>query len=770
VLNSGRRAGLGEVSAAGRLAAVAVGAGLLVAAVVVPVVGLTGVIFRNAANTFNTLKVPSLGQIPSRSEILTANGKLISYYYPNNLYRVPVSFNQIAPVMRDAIVSIEDDRYFEHGAFDLRGTIRALFNNLGGHSTQGGSTLAQQYVKNALILTATTKQQQQAAVEDTTSRKIRELRMAADVEHEMTKDQLLAAYLNVAFFDHEAYGIQVAAERYFSTTAAKLTLRQAALLAGLVENPSAYDPISDPKAALDRRNVVLTRMVDLHYITKAQAQATEKLPLGLRYSAIPLQQGCYSASAANEAFFCSFVMASLRADPAYAKAYAALNTTGDLKIYTTMDPQDQRAAQDAVNWVVPPGNGFFNPGRNVDTEVLIQPGTGKVRAIAVDRPYGTNLGLGQTTVDYAVETQYEGSTNGVQTGSSSKLFTLITALKEGVPFGFNLAWQSPDAVGPYFDCRGNTVPGFSPPAPPVQNSEGGGKGISTLYNGTTGSINVFYAHLEQKVGLCNVVRTAASMGMTFVNGGSLLRPDNALRQQPADDTASFTLGAVPVAPMSMAAAYATVAARGMYCTPIAISKIVTGGGASLPVKSANCHRVFSTEIADAASYILQGVITSGTAVGRGISVPAAAKTGTSNGGYYAAFGGYTPRLAGYVSVFNPIDPTTPAGAMLGSNSCYRENPASGGGQACPGQMFGANAPGATWQMTFMNADLGSPPADFVPVDPNSPFLSMGNGVNSPKPPKPPKKHGGPGGGQVPPTPLPPLPIPTPVGTLPPVRP
>jgi membrane peptidoglycan carboxypeptidase len=772
VLNSGRRAGLAEVSAAGRLAAVAVGAGLLVAAVVVPIVGLTGVIVRNAANTFNTLKVPSLGQIPSRSEILTANGKLIAYYYPNNLYRIPVSFSQIAPVMRNAIVAIEDDRYWEHGAFDLRGTIRALANNLGGRSTQGGSTLAQQYVKNALILTATTKQQQEAAVADTTSRKIRELRMAADVEHEMTKDQLLAAYLNVAFFDHEAYGIQVAAERYFSTTAAKLTLREAALLAGLVENPSAYDPISNPHDALDRRNMVLSRMAALHYITQAQAQATEKLPMGLRYSAIPLQQGCYSSTAANEAFFCSFVMASLRTDPAYAKAYAALNSTGGLKIYTTMDPQDQHAAQNAVNWVVPAGNGFFNPGGNVDTEVLIQPGTGKVRAIAVDRPYGTNRGLGQTTVDYAVETQYEGSPNGVQTGSSSKIFTLLTALKEQVPFGFNLAWQSPDAVGPYFDCRGNTVPGFSPPAPPVQNSEGGGKGINTLYNGTTQSINVFYAHLEQKVGLCNVVKTAASLGLTFVNGGSLLRPDPALHQQPADDTASFTLGAVPVAPMSMAAAYATVAARGIYCAPIAISRIVTGSGASLPVKSANCHRVLSTEVADAANYVLQGVLTANgaTGLGRGIGVPAAAKTGTSNGGYYAAFGGYTPRLAGYVSVFNPIDPTT-SGAMLNQNADYRENPASGGGLATPGQMFGANAPGATWQMTFMNANLGSPPANFVPVDPNSPFFSMGDGVNSPKPPKPKKHHGGPGGGQVPPTPLPPLPIPTPtLGTLPPVAP
>jgi membrane peptidoglycan carboxypeptidase len=765
VLNSGRRAGLGEVSAAGRLAAVAVGAGLLVAAVVVPIVGLTGVIVRNAANTFNTLKVPSLGQIPSRSEILSANGKLIAYYYPNNLYRIPVSFNQIAPVMRDAIVAIEDDRYFDHGAFDTRGTIRALVNNLGGHSTQGGSTLAQQYVKNALILTATTKQQQEAAVEDTTSRKIRELRMAADVEHEMTKDQLLAAYLNVAYFNNHAYGIEVAAERYFSTTAQKLTLRQSALLAGLVENPAAYDPFTDPSAALARRNMVLTRMADLHYITQAQAQATEKMFMGLRPSTVPLVEGCRSSTAASEAFFCDFVLASMKTDSAYAKAYQALNTTGGLKIYTTMDPVDQHAAENAVNWVEPPSSGAFNPGGNVDTEVLIQPGTGRVRAIAVDRPYGNNQGLGQTTVDYAAETQYDGSSGGVQTGSSMKLFTLLTALKLEIPFGFSQAIVSPSSLGPYFNCQGQPTSVFN-----VSNSEGPGKGIFTLYNGTTQSINVFYAHLEQRVGLCNVVKTAVSLGMTYANGGSLLRPDKALGQDvSADNIPAFTLGAVPVAPMSMAAAYATVAARGIYCRPIAINKIITNNGASLPVKSANCRRVLTTDVADAANHILQGVITSGTAAGRGIGIPAAGKTGTSDQGFYAAFGGYTPRLAGYVSVFNPIDPTT-GGQMLGyPHACYRENPTTGGGENCPGQMFGDNAPAATWQMTFMN--IGLAPAFFVDVPGDSPFFSMGDGVNSPKPPKPPKRHGGPGPGRVPPTPLPPQPFPTPtIGTPPPVLP
>ncbi len=769
MLKSERRAGLAGVSAAGRLAAVSVGAGLLVAAVAVPVVGLTGVIARNAANTFNTLKVPSLGQIPSRSEILTANGKLIAYYYPNNLYRVPVTLNQIAPVMREAIIAIEDSRFYLHGAFDLRGTLRALANDLSGSSTQGGSTLAQEYVKNALILTATTKEQQDAASEETITRKIRELRMAADVEHEMTKDQLLDAYLNAAYFENNAYGIQVAAERYFSTSALDLTLPQAALLAGLVRNPSLYDPLADPTNAIDRRNTVLTRMAQVGYITQATAQATEKLPLGLHQSTAVLQEGCPSRSAANEAFFCDFVMAEMRTDPAYAKARAALNGTGGLKIYTTLDPQDQRAAQNAVDYVEPPNSGEFNPGGNVDTEVLVQPGTGKIRAIAVDRPYGT--GRGHTTVDYAVQTQYDGGT-GVQTGSSSKIFTLLTALKQGVPFGFSQAIVSPSVITPYYNCQGQFAGAFN-----VHNSEGAGKGTFTLYNGTTQSINVFYAHLEQKVGLCNVVKTAMSLGMTFANGVSLLRPDRALGgQQPADDDPSFTLGSVPVAPMSMAAAYATVAARGMYCTPIAIGAILTSSGASLPVKSANCHRAFSTAVADAANYILQGVLVSpGTAAGRGIDVPAAGKTGTSNGGYYAAFGGYTPRLAGYVSVFNPVDPTT-GGAMLGfPHACYQEDPAFGGGQNCPGQMFGDNAPAATWQLTFSNAALGSPPAFFVGVPTDSPFFLMGNGIASPKPPKPPKPPKQPrptpppgqgpgpgnGGGPIPPAGTPPAATPRP---------
>ena len=347
---------------------------------------------------------------------------------------------------------------------------------------------------------------------------------------------------------------------------------------------------------------------------------------------------------------------------------------------------------------------------NADTEVLIQPGTGKIRAIAENRLFGN--GTHHTTVDYAVNTRY-GASAGVQTGSSSKIFTLVTALKQGLPFGYHLRVTSPTSVGPYYNCHGGYVPPFS-----VINAEGPqGAKTYTIYDGTVGSINAFYATLEQRVGLCDVVRTAASFGMTRADGTSLLRRDPHLPKSndlSVDNYPSFTLGSVYVSPMNMAAAYATLAARGVYCRPIAIRAIVATNGTSYPVAGAGCHRVISKGVADAANYVLQGVLgPGGTADGRSIGIPAAAKTGTANGGYYAAFAGYTPRLAGYVSVFNAQSPTG-RGAMVYPRANYRE---VNGALSAPGQMFGDNAPGATWQLTFLSLHLRPKPFVYPPTYP-----------------------------------------------------
>ena len=585
--------------------------------------------------------------------------------------------------------------------------------------------MAQQYVKNALVLTAADHAEQRAAVADSVARKIRELRIAVTVERQLTKDQLLAAYLNVAYFDNEAYGVEVAAARYFGTTAARLTLPEAALLAGMVQNPSAFDPVMYSGEAMARRNVVLDRMAQLHYVTKAAANAAKKAPLGLHYSAQSLQEGCSSASAASAAWFCDYVLAELRTNPAYSVAWRRMNTTGGLQIHTTMNPRDQHAAQGAVMFMLPPPPSGFNPGSNAAAEVLIQPGTGYVQAIAVDRRYGT--GAGENSIDYAVDTDQDGGF-GVQTGSSSKLFTLITALKQNYPFGFKLSVKSPSVIGPFYNCKGSYTGSF-----PVSNAEGAGRGTFSLYTGTTQSINVFFAELEHRVGLCNVVRTAVSMGVHRANGSSLLaasgKPGRASYQLPADDLPSFTLGAINVSPMTMAAAYATVAASGRYCRPIAIAK-VTAGSAQLPVEPTACHQAFSPAVAAAAPYILRGVLTSGTARGDGVIrggvyVPQAGKTGTANSFDFAAFGGYTPHLAGYVSMFNPSGPVTHP--MVGYASCYR---GGGGGENCPGSVFGANA-GQIWQLTFESADLGSSFGSFPPVPGDSGYFRAGTGQHTP---------------------------------------
>jgi membrane peptidoglycan carboxypeptidase len=477
----------------------------------------------------------------------------------------------------------------------------------------------------------------------------------------------------------------------------------------------------------------------------ADAARLEKKKLAVHSGAV--QSGCTAGTVGDNAFFCDYVMHTLLLDSqlgSTTEARAKLIATGGLSIYTTVSPQDQSAATTAVNWVLPPHSSTYNPAHNAATEVLIQPGTGKVLAIAEDRPYGT--GPGQTEVDYAVNTQYGGGA-GVQTGSSSKLFTLITALEQGINFGFQLTVPGSQTVSGYYNCAGQPAGYYNGQTGVfnVTNSEGPGTGTYSLYTGTTGSINVFFAHLEQKVGLCNVVHTAVDLGMTRVDGKSLLASDGP-GQQSADNYPAFTLGVINVSPMSMAAAYAVPASGGIYCKPVALTRITDDTGQSLPVPSAECHRAIPVRAAQAVNYILQGVLDfpNGTAYGSGLAnYEAAGKTGTSNvangdGTPFAAFAGYTTALTGYVSVFNPASPTKYT--MTYMSACYQ---LEYGGQECPGEMFGANAPLSTWHMTFDHANL-SGSVDFPPVPPNSALWNAGNGQAVKQPPA--KKHAKKGGG------------------------
>ena len=722
-----------------RLLVAAVVGGALVAGLSLPAVGALGTVIRNGATKFNTLDTPELHQLPVRSAILDRHGKVLAYYYPRNIDRVPVTYSQIAPAMRQAIVAIEDSRFYQHGAIDFRGTVRALVNNIEHQSVQGGSTLAQQYVKNVEILSSPDPQAAFAsATADTIGRKIRELRMAAQAEHTMSKDQILAGYLNAAFFGNQSYGIETAAQRYFSISAAKLTLPEAAMLAGIVENPTAYNPLgttTEVQQTLTRRNTVLARMAQLHMIPASTAAAAEKTKLGLNAS-LP-QSGCTSRSAKYAAYMCDYVIAVIKHDTQYKQVWNRLNGIGGLTITTTLDPKDQRAANHAVNYVLPHPPSSVNTGKNADTEVLIQPGKGYVRAIAIDRPYGP--GKHQNAIDYAVGPQYHGS-EGVQLGSAGKVYVMVAALEQGIPFGWAKTVPFSAQISGYTNCKGQTV---GQPMPngqigwQVHNDESEPGGHYSLYTGTTESINVFFAYLEQHVGLCNVVKTATQMGLTWPDGKSLLKPDRRENHRySADNDPSFTLGADNVSPMGVAAADATLPARGIFCKPIAITKIVTSSGQRLPVESAGCKRVMTQAVADAANYILQGDLTSGTATADTIGRPAASKTGTADQYVSAFFVGYTPQLLGTAWTGNPKGLIPMAGYPSG---CWRY-----AGSIDCGDMYGSMAPGHTWQMTFIKALQGLPVRNFVPVPPGSEFFSMGNGQVSASPP--PKHHSGGGGG------------------------
>jgi membrane peptidoglycan carboxypeptidase len=748
-----------KTSAIGRLTVMAGLGGVLAAALVLPLVAATGILVRNTADKFTTLSVND-SSLPERSVIYDRSGNLITYVYGVDLGkgmkytgidRAPVTFSQISPNMTKSIVAIEDDRFWVHGALDVKGTLRALVNDLEHKPVQGGSTLEQQFVKNVLVLQGLDDPAaQQAATAQTLSRKLDQLRMAVQIAHTMSKQEILAGYLNDAYYGSGAYGIEAAAETYFHTTAKKLTMLQSATLAGIVENPNEYDPQINPAASIERRNTVLARISQTNpaALTPAAAAGLEKKKLGLDAGA--MQSGCTASRVGADAFFCDYVIHTLLLDSQLGTTTenrAKLLATGGLNVYTTLSPQDQSAATQAVNYVLPATSNTYNPSRNADTEVLVQPGTGDVRAIAEDRPYGT--GKGQTEVDYAVNSQYGGA-DGVQTGSSSKLFTLITALNQGVPFGFQMTVPGSDVVSGYYNCAGQPTGGTYQGQSnvfDVNNSEGPGTSTYSLYTGTTASINVFYAHLEQKVGLCHVVQTAQALGVTRADGKSLTSWDGST-QPPADDLPAFTLGVVNVSPMSMAAAYAVAPAGGTYCKPVVLTKIVNNDGKSLPVPSAGCHRVISTDVANAVDYILQGVLYGGgTAAGLGLpNYQAAGKTGTSNvasgsGTPFAAFGGYTTALTGYVSVFNPVSPTRYT--MTGESACYHS--VVFGGQDCPSEMFGADAPANTWHMTFENANLkGS--QDFTAVSSASDLWSKGNGQVVVQPAKPKKGKGGGGTG------------------------
>lgn len=664
-----------------RLLGAGVVAGVLVAFIALPAVGSAGLTARDAANNFEDMDGHLETTPPSeKTMVYDADGKPIATFFDK--YRESVRLGQVAPIMRKAIIDIEDSRFYEHGALDLKGTIRALASNVESEQTQGGSTLTQQYVKNLLVDAARTPEEYREATAPTVGRKLRELRYALDIEQRMTKDQILEGYLNIAYFGAGAYGVQAAAKRYFSVPASKLNLGQAALLAGITQNPTAYDPIRNPKDARKRRDVVLYRMAQLGHISKAQADAEAAKPIELNRTD-PVG-GCQSS---KTPYFCEYVkydMLNILSDGKYwelkpkqqQKIVNELNR-GGYTIRTTLDAKAQRAIDRTLRSTVPPG------GNRVAAEAMVEPGTGKIKAMGLSKRFGP--GKGKTTLNLPADAAHGGG-NGVSAGSTFKVFTLAAALAQGIPVNTTIHAPETTTINGFQPCRYTG----SYQGKPVKNALIGGgswtvsnagdseQGNFNLKTGTWHSVNTFYAHLEKRVGVCNAVKMAEKFGMRQGNGDPLL------------PIASQVLGVNDVDMVHLAAAYAGFAARGKYCAPVSITEVVDSAGKQLKLPKQDCHQAVDPAVADKVNSILQGVITKGTAAGRGIGRPAAGKTGTCEEFTCAVFAGFTPNLAAATAYWDFRGPW--------QYKVYG--------------VYGAGIPGGIWQQSMQRALAGEPAPGF----------------------------------------------------------
>ncbi|WP_371825973.1 transglycosylase domain-containing protein [Nonomuraea turcica] len=674
------------MSSIARLTAAAAAAGVVAAAIALPAVGGTGAMFVSASEDLG-IKPEELKEPPpaEKTEILDAKGNQIAQFYEE--YRESVTLDKVADVMKTAIISIEDYRFYEHGAIDIEGTIRALAKNLtSGGIAQGGSSITQQYVKQVLYNSATTEEEKKAAVESSYARKLKELRYAMAVEEKYTKDQILEKYLNIAYFGASAYGIEAAAKRFFGVSASDLTLAQAATLAGAVQDPNATDPNLGKEQRdrlLKRRNLVLDTMAKLGKITPEEAAEAKTKKLG--YKGTPLPGNC---GASQYPYFCMYVRNEILSNPIFAKTAKARSrylNRGGLKIQTTLDPTMQKAAEKAIKKYV---HASDNP---VASEALVQPGTGQIKAMAASRKYGDSKRKHEMSYNVVADAVHGGGT-GFQAGSTFKTFTLLTALKQGMKINDGLSVGS-GYRAPYYssfkNCAGKSI---GDPTHTVTNAEGGSGGFKSLATGTWGSVNTFFVALEQKVGLCNVVKTAKSLGIKRSDG------------LPLTEFETFTLGTNEMDPVTVANAYAAIGARGKYCAPMAITKITDRNG-KVTNYEPKCKQALDPEVADAASDILSGVFTKGTMRGvGGIGRPAAGKTGTTDDQASAWFAGFTPDLAGAVSIGDPRGATAHKLNYVTIGGRYYSN------------VFGASIPGPIWKDTMIAALKDVPATDFTPVN------------------------------------------------------
>lgn len=709
--------GLTGSQQAAKFLGVSVLSGVVLAGMAIPAAGALGLAAKGTVEGFDeipaNLKTPPLSQ---RTTILDSEGGLIATVYSRDRQVVPLT--AISPYMQKAIVAIEDSRFYEHGAVDLKGILRAVNRNAQeGGAAQGASTLTQQYVKNVFVEEAGDDETKvRAAQEKSLGRKIRELKYAIQVEEELGKKKILENYLNITFFGQQAFGIESAAQRYFSKPARDLTLEESALLAGVVQSPSRYDPVNDVTEATKRRNLVLQRMADIKDISQAEADAAKAKPVVLKVTRP--KNGCITA-VKGAGFFCDYVKNTFLTDVAFGKTReerAKVWNQGGLTVRTTLDPQSQDAANESIK------DHVYQEDSISTAVTMVQPGTGRVLAMGQSKPYG--FGKNETQINYSVDKRMGGSNFGFQVGSTFKPFIAAAAIERGMPP--TKVYAAPNKMeypSPIPRCDGtqyiNTPKGGK--LETAENETEDEIGPYALKTAMEKSINTYFVEMIGEIGLCPVTEMTQKLGVVPADGSKL------------PEGPSIALGSAELSPLTMANAYATFANRGVYCTPVAIESITDAHGKALAVPKAKCDRVMAPETADTINTLLRGVVDSGTGERAGLTDrDSAGKTGTTDSRYNAWFVGYTPNISSAVWV-----------GSGGTKKITMENIKIGGRYY--DKVFGGGLPGPIWKDAVTGALAGREAPTFTTVSIPEPVLPGSNGGRPTTNPSKPGKPTRPGG-------------------------
>ncbi len=661
--------------------------GAVLAGAALPVVAGGGLAVKDRLDDYLVLPTElEVQPLPQRSRMLAADGSLIAWLYAENRVRVD-RLSDVPQHVQQAVVAIEDSRFYDHRGVDVKGSVRAAVRNgLSGEVEQGGSTLTQQYVKNVLLATADSDADRNAATEVSLERKLREARYALALERRLSKDEILLRYLNIAYYGNGAHGLGTAADFYFTRSVRTLTVAQGALLAGIVQSPARLDPVDHPEAALARRNVVLARMAEVGWVTEGERAAAAAEPLGLVLRDI--RSGC-EAPGVPAPFFCDYVRRALEDGP----LGATLGRTrlerqrrllgGGLTIRTTLDTGMQVHAQKVVTQRIPADD----PSRVAATFTAVEPATGHVKSLVVNRRYREAAGdPGSSKLNLAL-----GGSSGMQAGSTFKPFVLAAAVRQGLPLHTTVDAPATYTSPVFKNCDGRTC---DKPYT-VSNAGDSNAGRHDVVSATHGSVNTAYLQFLERTGVEQPASIAESLGLRQFRDGAPTAP--------LHRGGSFVLGANEVSPLALTAAYAAFAAHGLSCPPTPVTQVLDAGDQPIALQQQPCTQALEPRVADAVTSVLRGTIDGPapfrTARRADIGRPTAGKTGSTNSSRAAWFVGYTPQLAGAVWVGTPVP--TPLQRVTVGGEFFR-------------QVYGGTLPAPIWR------DVVGPVMAGYPVEPLPP--------------------------------------------------